>query len=382
MHMKTKKDDKDNESRYSISSLSASRHSDALSTRVTLSPHTLEIAHQLGSMPISTIADQTNYLLKTPSFTNSIFADAALATIGAGSAIHRLDDIGKYSIGPEYSGAAVHFKTQMGIIPLYTEADPTVPKFKDIGTSAISLSSARDISNIMITGLAVEAVSGMVSSRIGTQFQPLSLTGFETPAAVSSTKKDSIFATSAFQQSFQALRTDFVIDHKNALEKRVVLAMESMVFEKKRENDLKERELNAKENEDKEQNSNLSLLVTELREIMARAFPSQQLLSPQETSSARFRFDSKAGVLTNSSGKSTQKISGQALVFLECLLRHKKQHYICPKDELMKVMRNKQSVFDGSKKQLTTLLGGVGKIISKKEGANQKDVTSYQLVEK
>jgi hypothetical protein len=201
-----------------------------LNTGVNLSAHTLKLAHELGTMSLGTYEDQNDYLLKTPNFANSVFADAAVTAIRGNS----YDTVLAHSaINADVSA---YYTSNSGFTPLITHAAFVNPAVEILNN--LTFSPSVDISGILGTGIAIEGVNSILSNRFnGGDITP-------SPAILNSNRSSlgiiagtqSIFETPAFQDTFQSIKTDFIVGNKHELEERFVMALE-------RANDLTERKL-------------------------------------------------------------------------------------------------------------------------------------------
>lgn len=345
-------------------------------TNVTLSPHTLKLAGELGSISLNTRDGQTDYLLKTPKFANSVFTDTSITAL-------KLHDQFSY---PHTSNLDhfPYFTSDSGTVRLGTSGilgtQYTTGALALDTTGTLKLAGSYDISPIISTGLAVESVTGLFSPRVSDYDSSV----FTIPTGKVSSglpvSTQSIYTTPAFRESFQTIKTDFIVGHRSDIEQRFVMALENSVIQAKRSNDLKEKELSIKEQEVKSQektNKTLVKILEEQQKILRLAFPSPQL-EESKVVTEQFHFNSQNGTLKNSYGKVTAKISGQPLRLLQCFLSSKT--YSCKKATVMKAMGNNLNIHSGASNKLKTLLHGVAKIESIKNKDSNREVDSYRLI--
>ncbi len=123
-------------------------------------------------------------------------------------------------------------------------------------------------------------------------------------------------------------------------------------------------------------NETLVKMMEEQQKILRLAFPSQQLEEPKGGSS-KFVFNKGTQTLSNSSGKGTSKIEGQAWRLLQCF---DTKTYICKKITVINTMGSEHK-HSGARRQLLALLHGVADIVSVPNKDNKKKVEFYQLIE-
>ncbi|MEI8223786.1 MAG: hypothetical protein WCG20_01545 [bacterium] len=90
-------------------------------------------------------------------------------------------------------------------------------------------------------------------------------------------------------------------------------------------------------------------------------------------------FDPKSGILSNSYGKSTQKISGAPRKLLECFFEGGKD-LTCKKERVIERMGGEYQ-HTGARKQLLSLIRGVADIDSIKDRDDKRNVDLYDLIE-
>lgn len=361
--------------RYQNTGMLSLAGSSIFDTNVIASPNTIKLASELVNISLDTNDGQTDYLLKTPKFANSVFADTSITAL-------KLQDHLSYPYID--TGHGTYFTSDSGTIRLDTSGvlgTQYIAGALDLSTTGtLNLAGSYDISSIISTGLAVESVTGLFSSRTPTyDSSALTFSAGKTSVDLSLGAVQPIYATPAFRDTFQTIKTDFILGHESDIKQRFVMALENSVVQAKRSNDLKEKELAITEQQAKSQektNEILLKMMEEQQKILRLAFPSHQLEETKEGSS-KFVFNKGAQTLSNSSGKSTSKIEGQAWRLLQCF---DTKTYMCKKMTVIKTMgsENKHS---GARKQLLTLLQGVADIVSVPNKDNKKKVDFYKLIE-
>lgn len=344
-------------------------------TNVIASPHTIKLAGELANISLDTNDGQTDYLLKTPKFANSVFTDTSITAL-------KLHD--HFSYPYVDTGYGTHFTSGSGTIRLNTSGvlgTQYATGALDLSTTGtLNLAGSYDISSIISTGLAVESVTGLFSPRTSTyDSSVLTFPIGKTSMDLSLGTVQPIYATPAFRDTFQTIKTDFIVGHESDIKQRFVMALENSVVQAKRSNDLKEKELVITEQQVKSQektNETLLKMMEEQQKILRLAFPSQRLEEPKVATS-KFVFNKTAHTLANSSGKVTTKITGQAWKLLQLF---DNGSYKCKRVKVIQEMGG-ENEHSGARKQLRALLRGIADINSIPNKENKKIIDFFQLEE-